>query len=124
MKTQKDYFQFLGLKIPIQPRRVVPPQPELRKHQRYAYTAEASEMILWLESSPPTDTRYKTSIVNSSIEGYCLVLRNTQTTVLRVDDIVLLQALSDTPTLYERGCIRWLKQITATDLGIGIHLIS
>lgn len=126
MKTQKKYFYFLGTKIPTHlsgKSRFL--RPELRRHHRYTplYTAEPTEMMLWLESESPTETRYKASIINTSIEGYCLLLRNTQSIMLQVGDIVLLQALLTSPTFCERGSIRWLKQITETDLGLGIHLL-
>jgi hypothetical protein len=130
MKTQNDhtqFFHFLGLKVPV--RRHSPsdlariPRAHTRYEYEYQYETEASEMMIWLESSNSPHTRYKTSIINSSLEGYCLILRNTSSTTLKVDDIVCLHAPTDDPNISERGRIRWLKQITPTNLGMGVHLI-
>ncbi len=131
MKTQNDqiqFFHFLGLRIPVRRRTPGDLLRIPRAHPRYEYAhhyeTEASEMIIWPESSHDAHERYKTSIVNSSMEGYCLMLRKTSSTTLKVGDIVRLHAPSEDPNTSERGSIRWLKQITPTDLGMGIHLIS
>lgn len=128
MKTPKIYFHFLGLKIPLPWKNAFHPKMERRKHRRYytpEYDVTATEMIIWSESNPHHTTRYKTSIINSSLKGYLLMLRNIKAQItLEVGEIVQLQALSETPTLCERGSIRWLKHLSATDLGIGIHLLS
>jgi len=130
MKTQKDqtqFFRFLGLKVPVRRRPLSDLSRIPRAHTRYEYSdhyeTAASEMIIWSESNTDAE-RYKTSIVNSSLEGYCLMMRHTASTTLKVGDIVRLHAPSEDPNASERGSIRWLKQITPTDIGMGIHLIA